>query len=222
MASFQKDSNGNRIKTDILTLGYFRQDIENQLEISIPSEIKGLCFDYWFIKVCDEWDKLYLTRNEDRIVVKDQIAKKMTLRSYDDNGSTIYGCHIIHSGEWEWLMKINCSNRNICIGIIEDNDQYLKDHTSNFDYDINGYGCWWFPDGSVSAKGIGRPHFTKKFQRFAMKNIIVGMKVNMTTKKLGYSIDGDDYVEVPRLTLDKGKYRLAVTLFDLDDTIELL
>ena len=57
------DCNGKRIKTDILTAGYLREEIENKYKISIPSEIKRLCFDYWFINICDEWDKTLYDEN---------------------------------------------------------------------------------------------------------------------------------------------------------------
>ena len=33
MTGFQVDANGNRIKTDILTSGYLRQDIEKEFKI---------------------------------------------------------------------------------------------------------------------------------------------------------------------------------------------
>ena len=56
MSTLQVDHNGNRIRTDILICGYLREEIEDKLKILIPSEIQKLCFVYWFIDICDEWD----------------------------------------------------------------------------------------------------------------------------------------------------------------------
>ena len=56
MESFTVDSHGKRIKTDILVCGYVR-DMMNEYKLEIPDEIIGLCFLFWFIKVCDQWDE---------------------------------------------------------------------------------------------------------------------------------------------------------------------
>ena len=54
-----------------------------------------------------------------------------------------------------------------------------------------------------------------------MKDVIVGMKVNMDKKKISYWIDAEDYIEAS-ITLDKDQYRLAVSLWSNDDQIALL
>ena len=78
MSTFQVNSKGNRIKTDILIAGYLRQDIEDSLKMLIPSEIKALCFVYWFIKICDEWDESYTDiRDEQYVEFSGQIVKKL-------------------------------------------------------------------------------------------------------------------------------------------------
>ena len=224
MAALQVDVNGNRIKTDILTSGYLRQDIENEFKISIPSEIRGLCFEFWFIKVCDEWDKSYHAENTDIVEFNGQIAKRKI--GVSSIYVTLYGSHSAKSGEYEWRLNIkSVGEAGICIGVIEDEEENLKKHHKDFDYDLYGYGCWWFADGSVSAQdNMSRKVFTKSFRRnhaFVMNDVIIGIKINIETKKISYSIDGDDYIEAP-LTLTKDKYRLAVTLFNLGDEIELL
>ena len=73
MSSLQVDHNGNRIKTDILTSGYLRGEIETRYEILIPSEIKQLCFDFWLINICDEWDKTMY--NDTRVEMDGQTVK---------------------------------------------------------------------------------------------------------------------------------------------------
>ena len=59
MASFCCDANGNqrKIKTDILVAGYVRDIVEEFTTRNIPDEIIQLCFMFWFVTVCDEWDK---------------------------------------------------------------------------------------------------------------------------------------------------------------------
>ena len=225
MTGFQVDANGSRIKTDILTSGYLRQDIEKKFKILIPTEIKGLCFEYWFIKICDEWDKSYHAENPDVVQFDGPIAiNKSTSFIYY---VTLYGLHVAESGEYEWTVNVRLAGAaDFCIGVIEDKDEYLKKHHQNVNYDLHGYGCWWYPDGSVSAQDhTTREAVTKSFAdddgNLVMNDAIIGMKINMETKKISYSIDGNDYIEAP-ITLKKDKYRLAVTLFHYDDQIELL
>ena len=55
MALFTVDSNGQRIKTDTLVCGYVR-NIMDIYNLEIPDEIIALCFLFWIIKVCDQWD----------------------------------------------------------------------------------------------------------------------------------------------------------------------
>ena len=121
-------------------------------------------------------------------------------------------------------MNVNCGTCGICIGIIEAKDEYLKKHMYDIDYDIPGYGCWWFVDGCVSSKDHHQEtKFTKSFvhEDYCLRDVVVGMKVNMETKKISYSIDGDDYVDAP-IDLERDKYRLAVTLLSTDDEVQLL
>ena len=215
MATLQVDADGNRIETDILISGYLRQDIENQLEMMIPPEIKGLCFQYWFIKVCDEC--------KDDAEFAGQTVKRMVKNQH----LTIYGRHSVQKGLFEWRLMVKSVNSGICIGIIEDKDEYLKKHIKNYNYDLYGYGCWWYPDGTVSEESYREYKvFTKTFQdkltgKRTMQDVIVGIKINMEKKKISYSIDGDEYIDAP-ITLTRDKYRLAVSLFSVNDQIELL
>ena len=56
------DASNNIIKTDILTSGYLRQEIENQFKIFIPHGIKKICYKYWFNKALREFDFIKLWR----------------------------------------------------------------------------------------------------------------------------------------------------------------
>ena len=218
MTTFTVDSNGDRIKTDILACGYVRQEIENVYKIMIPSEIKQLCFVYWFINICDEWDKTLM----DGIDCDKQIVK-----STDGHYATIYGMNVIKSGTYEWWLKLHHIHYGcICIGIIENKSEYLNKHLTNFDYDMYGYGCWWYPTGNlygISETGGKSEKFTKSFKcgNEDIKDVVIGMKVDLDTKSISYSIDGDEYKKAP-CKIRTTECRLAVSLLAKDDQVELL
>ena len=91
MASFHVDSNGERIKTDILVSGYIKNAMK-QHRLEIPDEIIGLCFLFWLIKVCDQWDA---ASSHDEINIKGQYAEVSTKH----NGwRTLFGTHIVKTG----------------------------------------------------------------------------------------------------------------------------
>ena len=82
------DQNGNHIKTDVLVSGYIREIID------IPSEIIHLCFLYWFIDICDTWDK---SKSQKEAIITGQCVKS----SPDDYYTfTVYGSRIIESGSY--------------------------------------------------------------------------------------------------------------------------
>ena len=213
MATLQVDANGIRIKTDILTSGYITQHIEKQFQVLIPPEIKALCFEYWFIKVCDEWDKSFHAKNTHLIELIGQTAKRIS--SVDM--ITVYGMQSVNSGEFEWRMKVKSRSTNMCIGIIHDKLDILQKCINNYDYDLDEHGCWWC-DGTISA-GSTMKKITKGFEE--NETIIIGMKLNMETRKISFSIDGAEYIEAP-ITLHHDTYRLAATLLYDQEQIELL
>ena len=70
---FTVDKEGNRIKTNVLTSGYLRQEMENIHKILILSDLKKLCFQYWFMNICDQWD-VELCKHKD-IAMDEEIVK---------------------------------------------------------------------------------------------------------------------------------------------------
>ena len=102
MALFTFDKNGDRIKTDILVVGYIR-NISKECKLLIPVEITSICFDYWLIKFCDVWNKQFLAENA---VINGQLAT-CTLMQY--GATCIYGCHSIDErcGSHSWQIKLN-------------------------------------------------------------------------------------------------------------------
>ena len=58
------DGDGNRITTDILVEGYIRENAK-KYNVLIPLDINTICFLFWLIKICDEWDKEFLAEGVD-------------------------------------------------------------------------------------------------------------------------------------------------------------
>ena len=52
-----------------------------------------------------------------------------------------------------------------------------------------------------------------------MKDVNVGMKINLDTLKISHSIDGDEYFDAP-IAIKQNEYRLAVAMFGQDDEME--
>ena len=98
MAQFTVDAKGNRIKTDILVSGYVRENAK-QYELSIPVDINKICFLFWFIQVCDKWDKQYLT---EYIGIDDE----QTIRTIKARLVTVYGCRSVDKGSYSWEIKL--------------------------------------------------------------------------------------------------------------------
>ena len=219
MTALQVDSNGNRIKTDILTAGYVRQEVENKHKVVIPKEIKGLCFEFWFIDYCDEWDANY---NEDNVEFKGQIAKLIK-----NSVTTIYGSNVNvnQQNEYEWKLALKMEDTNkyrveTYIGIIEDETEYLTDNFKTFNYDLDDQGCWLCTDGYFSNKGKEK-RIIEPIDPSKQDKVEIGIKIDLNTKQIYYSIDENDYILAP-YTLKHNKYRLAVTLTSIDVQVELL
>ena len=101
MANITVDKDGNRIKTDILTSGYLRQEIERVYKVVIPSEIKQLCFGFWFLNVCDEWAAKIC--KHDRIKFDGQIVRN-TETNLDTQ--SVFGTHSVSSGQYIWRLHL--------------------------------------------------------------------------------------------------------------------
>ena len=56
MAGTSFDSKGERITTDILVSGYIK-NVVKECNLLIADEIRAICYVFWLIKACDEWDK---------------------------------------------------------------------------------------------------------------------------------------------------------------------
>ena len=212
MPTFQVDSAGNRIKTDILSTGYIRQQIENVFKLLIPSEIKYLCFQFWFINVCDEWDKKF-SNNAYQI---DGQCVTTNISISEEYQASAFGSHIVESGIYSWIIKLNTDIDWICIGVIQNDEKILKEYVNSADYEY--YGGSLYSGGSTyfeeSEKGYGCA--------FGDKDDIIEMTLDMNKHTISYKINGKDYgIAYDKMRHDK--YRLVINCNgDSDGVIELL
>ena len=214
MSTFTVDKNGNRIKTDILIYGYLRQEIEKLYKILIPSEIKQLCFEYWFINICDEWD-IKLCKH------KSIEFNGQTVRCIDPvSPRNIYGCHCVSSGEFVWKLNLKkVGIKGIIIGIVEHDqcEKYLDDGY----YVAGGYGaCWYSKNGILYDSSRKFKKFANDFKDVMIENVYVEIKIDMNETSLYFAIDGDEFKKAPYALKKDASYRLAVSFYQNEDIDE--
>ena len=208
MSHLPVDCNGNRVKTDVLTDGYIRGEIENKLKLSIPSEIKHLCFVFWFINICDEWDHTLYTK-------KSIIIDEQTVTTIQRGYCSIMGCHRVSSGRYEWKLK-HFSKIGACVGIIKDLDipkERISRTLNEVRYDTDEYGAFWEPKiAEFFAKRT--TDFMSEFRdKIKNNDVIIGVKIDFDSEGLYFSVDGSEYSKAP-YTLEKDQsYRLVVSFW---------
>ena len=144
MASVSVDSKGNRIKTDVLVAGYIRS-FGKEHKLLIPEPINDICFLFWFINICDEWDK---ESSGDDIKIDGQTVQNITRRI-----ESIYGQQSVSNGCYSWRIRFNSKINWICIGIIEDKPEILQRYKTSSTYAYNGHGCFLFVYGGEAKLG---------------------------------------------------------------------
>ena len=210
MATFAVDSEGKRIKTDILVSGYVRNMGKNY-ELLIPEPIKDMCFLFWLIKVCDEWDKESSSKG---IKIDGQIVVK--------TGSTtqsIYGRESISTGSYSWQIKFKTHIEWFCFGIIEDKTETLKKYTDDhvYGHNPNGDGCFLFCSGEFWIKDVESEYC----HALGDKDTVITMTLNMDKHSISYKINDEDFGSAID-SLDKSKYRMVLSLYYKDESVELL
>ena len=222
MTSFSVDSSGQRIKTDILVSGYVR-DVMNHHKIEIPDEIVGLCFLFWLITVCDEWDKS-LCHNEwvdiDGSCVT--ITDKYKYGRTDVWCYTLFGGQVVESGVFKWCLKFNTEIEWICVGIIIDDKEVIeKNKVSCNDYGrVQGHGCFLFPpDGGLRYRGLW-DDYCDEFD--VKRDTMIEMTLDMDEHTIQYTVNDTDHKVVKIESLSGHRYRLAITVDDKGDSMELL
>ena len=207
MSTLAVDHNGNQIKTDILTGGYLRQVIEDKFHIKIPSEIKHLCFVFWLINICDEWDHtLYTT---EKMKIDGQIVTS-TAKGF----SSIVGRHRVSSGQFEWKLR-HFGVIGVCIGVIEDLPAKEISYSLNkLNYDHDGYGAFWEVENADFYSQSGSPRFMEKYSdKIKDKHVIIGMKIDFDSLGLYYSVDDSEYIQAPYTLKEGQSYRLVVSFW---------
>ena len=208
MSTLAVDHNGNRIKTDILTGGYLREEIEEKLKISIPPEIKHLCFVFWFINICDEWDDTVYKKNILKI-------DGQTITTIESGFCSIMGCHKVSSGQYEWKLR-HFSDVGGCIGIIQDLDLSQEKMSRTLDrlrYDTDGYGAFW--EMRLGKFLNGKPvEFMKQYKdKIKNNDVIIGVKIDLDSQRLYFFVDEEEYVEAPYTLQNDKSYRLVASFW---------
>ena len=217
MAAFAVDGDGNRIKTDILVTGWIRE-IGKEHALLIPSDINGICFAYWLAKICDEWDKKYIKPVDSGDIQIDGQVLVRREKNKDYRVRSLYGCHVVDKGLYEWKIQFNTEVKWICIGIIKDNDAILEENWRSNQF-FCGDGCFLInANGRFFHKGIGK-NYCPSFQT---KDTIITMTLNMDEHTLRYKINDNDR-GIATDKLDQNAYRFVVCLgHNKEYVVELL
>ena len=213
MAHFAVDCEGKRIETDILVAGYINEHM-NQYELQIPDDIIGICFLFWFIKVCDEWDREHLPG---AVKIDGQTVKAT---SWGDQ--CVYGCHSIDKGSHQWTLQLTrkTTGKWFCIGIIEDKPEILKEFQNSVNF-ILEHGCLLHSDGKFYRGSITYGESYMGQTRFEEEDTRIAMALDMDNHTLSFNIDGIDY-GVATNKLDKDRYRMVITLDTENHEVKLL
>ena len=221
------DTNNNAIKTDILVSGYIRQLFNIAM---IPSEILHLCFLFWFIDICDQWDKSLI--DEYAEIDGSRFKMKENPNPWDIDGCVAFGTHSVEEGEiFQWKLRFNTKMKWIYIGICADEpkllamaDQDCLLYNSNGTiYHNSSYG--FEGDQGCSLLHMNGVIYCGDFQQycptFDAKDTIIEVILNMKEHTICYKINGKHY-GIAYNNLSKKKYRLAVTLREPMQEIQLM
>ena len=212
MTAFTVDSNGNRIKTDILVSGWIRE-LGKKYSLLIPRDINTICFMYWLITICDKWDHEYI--NHQDIEINGQVATRKYNTDFLEK--SLYGWHVVDKGSYRWQIKFKTHINWICIGIIRDDDEILKEYESSNQFYMHD-GCFLVNEkGNFWHKGSSK----KYCSRFDTKHTVITMTLNMDKHTLSYRINDKDY-GIATDKLDQNPYRFAISFFSINDAVELL
>ena len=211
MSSVAVDSKGQRLMTDVLIAG-FTHRASKLYGISIPNEIIGVIFMFWFIDVCDEWDE---SLSGEPVTIDGQCAK-MTKHRF----CSIFGKKSVGTGVFEWRLRLKTNIGWCGIGIIRDDKQTLIDNQSSNIYFLVGDGICLMGDGTLYLDGLTNS-CDDYCPKLAGKGTLITVTLNMDEKTIAYKIDDKQY-EPKAIPLSIDKYRLVVSFNNINDEIELL
>ena len=219
MAFYSVDQSGNMIQSDILTAGYIRQNIENDMNNKIPSELYQLCFEYWLHKVCDLWTTEFYEENNQVEINGDEI-----IALYNNNHAlTLYGSHIVKDGSfYDWKIRMNefgfkigtwkfvRKSHNPNIGIIVNNEEILREYSNNANWAFKGNG-YCVKGGKLELTYGGHEEDYVDAVTFNDDNDIIIVHLDLVNYTLGFTIN-DKYCGIAFRDIKPNDYRLAISL----------
>ena len=215
------DSNGKIIQTDILISGYVR-NIMDECKLEIPDEIIALCFLFWFIKVCDQWDELL--HDTERIEVDGLCGK------WHGYGS-LFGSKIVTKGTFKWSLQLKSKISWGCVGIIKNDERIIQENQRQNNYGfIKGRGCFLSlcSNDKYSNGALWFDHDLIQVSSYCSTSCcdpgtIIEMTLDMDKKTIQYKADDAECkaVEIKSLSEQIG-YRLVVTVQEEGNEIELI
>ena len=211
MSSVAVDSRGQRIVSDVLIAG-FTHEASKLYGMTIPNEVIGVIFIFWFIDVCDEWDK---SLSHESVNIVGQCAK-MT----KDTHCSIFGKQSINKDIFEWNLKLNTNIDRFWIGIIRDDTETLIKNQDTGAYVLMQDGLSLFNAGNLLMGGFSKVWY-RYCDKFTAKDTLITVTLDMDDETIAYKIDDKQY-DTKLISLSIDKYRLVVGLERTDDEIELL
>ena len=213
------DANGDRIKTDILVAGYVRHGA-NEFHMDIPDDIIKLCFLFWLLTVCDEWDKSMKHPSHEAMKIDGDIFRwKDGYERGKDNVYTVmaYGKKSVEDGLFEWRLSLKTDIKFVWIRMVPDEPDILM-QSSNSERRKRGE-CFLFGyNGCIFYYGENKlycPPFSSN------EDNIIKVTLDMDNHAVSFEINDKDY----GIAYDKlfaSKYRLGVTLGHQTDKIEFI
>ena len=219
--NFSVNAKGERITTDIVVSGYIREEITERHRMSIPLEIKKLCFLFWYINACDKWDKS-ICHEFVKINAKGTCFRLDDDYEWDPEGvglCSVYGINTVKSPQiFTWKIRLNTYVYWACIGLIKDDTKVLKENITDNSYGREDPGCFLINHGAMCYQWKRKENYVKRFDQ---KGDIIQVTLNMKQHTIRYKVNGIDYgIAYDKLYEDS--YRLVVSISDNNEEIELL
>ena len=208
------DSEGIRIKTNILVSGYIRQ-LAKEYDLFIPEDIRSICFEYWLIKANDEWDTKYIARS---VEINDETV---TCRGDRGTYASVYGSVSIGKGIWSWQLKLKSENVSIRIGIIEDDDNILNKYLNVSLHKRFGTRVYLWSDNGAIYYGTNAKFYSSKFIQNSGKDTIITLILNMDKCCIKYNVNDEENDEFSQGIVKDKKYRFVINA-DNGCVVELL
>ena len=199
----------------LLVAGFIR-GIEKMYKIkNIPNEINDII--YLYQRLYDEWD----TKWTNDYVNIDETNTTITIKEDDESNmghAIAFGKRVVSEGIYIWKIKIICIKLTFesppYVGIIENNEEYLKRYRDDFLWDNVGYQLCG--GNSVLCGPLSSNyHKTSDYQCLWKKEgDVVEIILDLNERTLGFKVNDIDY-GVAFSNIHKTEYRLAVSTLSM-------